>query len=916
MRGHTRDSIYRKNHFINIIMYKSTFIAAAAFMGATLTAFAADPIVMGDENRIIEVGQTYVIEQYKPASGIYNCPLSSKIYLDGAGDFAPYSDPDHTTPITVTALSNEGNMLWFQGEEGATYYFYSKFPLNGANFTLYQEDIVEKPLNIYIMQPEQNERVDFNNYPTVEVTFNQDVKLTTTEATITFTNRLTSAPETLTVRAAVSGQLLRIPMFSALRPLMADGAILTGDPFDVTINGVMSYTGVPASGADEDGNLTFHYLCGSLPVSVVKQSVPGNFLSYWAPGAPEGILTMEFDAPLMDDGGTYIYLGWGNAEGEGEYYAEEIVCEINGNTLSADFTGKLRTPSTMTPAFPNAMYNTMTMDVKNVRDTHGVPVASPGQGTIGSYSFLPTYTLINRTHVLGDFMPENGSLLTDVNNVNVWITGLAGFTFDGFQLTYTDQEDKENTIVIPLSDVKVSNATDNDAEYDFTLPAEVKAGKRVEITLSNVVSIDGYDHSSDVRCIYGGFTVMKSTPANGEELATLAADYEIMITNNLAEKYPSLYVEYQVIDTDPENPEPIVKSAAWMDRQEDGSYTAVIPQEVKLYAGHDYHIVFTAWEQESIRWENEEQSLGSDFIIVKGLTPAYLYSDINLINIDPSVDTVIPVDTEAIRISFDGPVYLGNYDESAGELRTFIVVGSGEILPFAEVTPVEPMEANGRELAAQWVLTLPADYMATLSAPLEISFTAYDQENMQLRGNRGYEENSFFNLVWNNEGMYDSVEAETVRTIAGGNVTGFTVSNANGINVSYNIPLGDAIVTFDGETVAHVADVKMPEGDLGEKVTEITLVLDKELSDNGTYLLSIPEAYFAIGEEFGAKTSYAVAYEFEITEGSAVESIAGETSFTVYNVAGILILDGADADAVRALPAGLYIINGKKYVIR
>ena len=164
--------------------------------------------------------------------------------------------------------------------------------------------------------------------------------------------------------------------------------------------------------------------------------------------------------------------------------------------------------------------------------------------------------------------------------------------------------------------------------------------------------------------------------------------------------------------------------------------------------------------------------------------------------------------------------------------------------------------------------------------------------------------------------MYDSVEAETVRTIAGGNVTGFTVSNANGINVSYNIPLGDAIVTFGGETVAHVADVKMPEGDLGEKVTEITLVLDKELSDNGTYLLSIPEAYFAIGEEFGAKTSYAVAYEFEITEGSAVESIAGETSFTVYNVAGILILDGADADAVRAIPAGLYIINGKKYVIR
>jgi hypothetical protein len=37
--------------------------------------------------------------------------------------------------------------------------------------------------------------------------------------------------------------------------------------------------------------------------------------------------------------------------------------------------------------------------------------------------------------------------------------------------------------------------------------------------------------------------------------------------------------------------------------------------------------------------------------------------------------------------------------------------------------------------------------------------------------------------------------------------------------------------------------------------------------------------------------------------------------FVVYNTQGILVLDTADRNAVKNLPEGFYIINGKKFIM-
>ena len=58
--------------------------------------------------------------------------------------------------------------------------------------------------------------------------------------------------------------------------------------------------------------------------------------------------------------------------------------------------------------------------------------------------------------------------------------------------------------------------------------------------------------------------------------------------------------------------------------------------------------------------------------------------------------------------------------------------------------------------------------------------------------------------------------------------------------------------------------------------------------------------------------------EIVIDNTNSIESIAGNeaTDNNVYNLQGILVIKNASAEQINALPAGLYIVNGKKVVVR
>ena len=57
--------------------------------------------------------------------------------------------------------------------------------------------------------------------------------------------------------------------------------------------------------------------------------------------------------------------------------------------------------------------------------------------------------------------------------------------------------------------------------------------------------------------------------------------------------------------------------------------------------------------------------------------------------------------------------------------------------------------------------------------------------------------------------------------------------------------------------------------------------------------------------------------ECAISGVSGIEEIlAGADSVTVYDLFGRVIMKKADAEKISTLPAGLYIINGKKVILR
>ena len=84
---------------------------------------------------------------------------------------------------------------------------------------------------------------------------------------------------------------------------------------------------------------------------------------------------------------------------------------------------------------------------------------------------------------------------------------------------------------------------------------------------------------------------------------------------------------------------------------------------------------------------------------------------------------------------------------------------------------------------------------------------------------------------------------------------------------------------------------------------------------NGTYVLEVPTGYFI---DANNKAIEGVTLKYTVQNDTGVEEILGTdvNSWTVYNTAGIKVLETTDAAKVKALTKGLYIINGVKSIVK
>lgn len=704
--------------------------------------------------------------------------------------------------------------------EGTTYYLYDSFVMNSTYLNLSM--MGDKPLEIVYRSCEDNEVFDFMNYSCISYRFSEPVEYTSVKITC---GDLTVTPDVQNDNGTLEVYL------SGVKSLIESGAIKPGSVASIVFEGLK---GVNSGKLYKDQQTSiFTFICPAVGVKAVSQVWPAVFKSYWPKGSEEGMVKFEFEKELSPTGATCEFV-YGNTEGTiGEdFYVEYLTPTVDGKTLTVDFTGKRRSNDDM---ITNGSYSSVIIKVANIRDIDGFAVASPGAGTVGSYSNSLSYQDIPRANITYETVPANGGSLKGITNLEFWVSGLNTISFDGFKLSYTDANNEEKEVVVPLSAAaKSEESADGDsANFKFEIPAEARDCKNYTLSLNNLDAIDGYDHSSDVTAQFDAFVVTYVNPANGTKMAGLEEDQTITVTTNMATLYPEMYMVYEIEDLNPKNPdEAVVKTESWLNRQDNGNYTAQIPMYIRMLVGHKYKCTFTAWASEADK-NNKEEPIGTASVEWIGTTQPFKFSDVKFEKITPAAGSSITAADRTFTLTFDGLVNLPEEDN-------FIVLGMGNTMKFASLKPATD-EAEYQDYYHIWTAVVPEAYMNTLDAPLVLSFKAYDMDSMLVEGNEGEEDQSYLGFTFpiGKVEVEDPVKDWEI-TPAQGEVSELssieiTFSNYNEVGISG----GNPTLSINGGEAIKLNDVVYDP----TLLNKVSLDLGKTYTEEGTYVISFPEGY-------------------------------------------------------------------------
>ena len=104
----------------------------------------------------------------------------------------------------------------------------------------------------------------------------------------------------------------------------------------------------------------------------------------------------------------------------------------------------------------------------------------------------------------------------------------------------------------------------------------------------------------------------------------------------------------------------------------------------------------------------------------------------------------------------------------------------------------------------------------------------------------------------------------------------------------------------------------------------VLLNLESTITEEGTYTLVIPEGTFVYNDD-ASFSNVNAAFEAVYTIGESSENseagisnitVDGTETYDVYTISGMRVMSAADKGSIDSLPAGIYIINGKKAIVR
>ncbi len=453
-----------------------------AFIMTATVSYAA-------EKEIIPIG----LGKHTTKEGIYQnnyysftAPITGTLTISSAGDVpSVFKDETFETPIEFDWLGfgiGLGKAYSGHVEKDVTYYLHVN-PYSPITFELTIEASDAKP-KIDNITPAEGSVFSATGDGLIGIRFSKSINYSSAKITANG------------VEAEIDGVnqngIYAFDIKKTLFKWLTDKTVKAGDEMFFIMEGVCDANN-PATVYGEDGTVKVKYIAPGMPIVKEKESVPSKFLSYWIPGDEDGMIKLTFSGEVAE--GAIATLSWGNKEAEGEFYSEDIEAKTEGNTITIDLTGKLRTAKTMLPnSTSTASYTDINIQINHIKDKQGNYCYADGQGSLGSFGYLFEYKDISG-NIVSEITLLDNKPLAETNTVEIWINDASLLhSYSGVKFAYTTTDNKQNTVIV-AKDKLTESKDGNELIINVPLPEEVKAAQSVKVSLADALFADGLEHA-------------------------------------------------------------------------------------------------------------------------------------------------------------------------------------------------------------------------------------------------------------------------------------------------------------------------------------------------------------------------------------------------------------------------------------
>lgn len=337
----------------------------------------------------------------------------------------------------------------------------------------------------------------------------------------------------------------------------------------------------------------------------------------------------------------------------------------------------------------------------------------------------------------------------------------------------------------------------------------------------------------------------------------------------------------------------------------------------KFFEGHTY--------QAEIIFYNGKDSHGSmgeitpivDRVIYEftGRVESYRYSSIELISVSPDPEpesVLISQPNQAVfKYVFSGPVNVYMAETPLGQNGS-------------NVYPLSCLSSNPEK--TEWTLDLSeSNFVKNQDSMLTINIYVRDLDGAQLEGNRGEETQSCFQYSWQCElgatpiELVNPAAGETLKTLSS-----IVVKAVSGRSMSWSWTGTACVRTVDGEIVGTLV-YELPENAHSSAFKEIKFSSwinangteeDIYLTQEGKYEAVFDHGCFVFGEQYDSTISHSLVSAFELSGFTAVDMMETTEDRNVFDMQGRLLLRNASEADIRSLDKGMYVIGGKKVVVK